>query len=278
MISMNENSVSRKKALLYIVIVGVIAFIAGSFLSDSYSYYEDDSVAGLEDSCNVLVLSANGILSTYIPEQTTDDWSDVSSSEYITDGILLAQDDPDIKAVLLSIESSGGYGVAGEEIANALKRLDKPSVAVIRGVGASAAYWAATGADKIYASKISDVGSIAITASYLDETNKIAKEGYQYTELSSGKYKDLGDTGRPLTAEERAIVLSDLRKAHDVFVQVVATNRNLEKSEVEKLANGLTYVGTDALSYGLIDEIGDIATATKYLEEQIREKVELCWY
>ena len=278
MISMNENSVSRKKALLYIVIVGVIAFIAGSFLSDSYSYYEDDSVAGLEDSCNVLVLSANGILSTYIPEQTTDDWSDVSSSEYITDGILSAQDDPDIKAVLLSIESSGGYGVAGEEIANALKRLDKPSVAVIRGVGASAAYWAATGADKIYASKISDVGSIAITASYLDETNKIAKEGYQYTELSSGKYKDLGDTGRPLTAEERAIVLSDLRKAHDVFVQVVATNRNLEKSEVEKLANGLTYVGTDALSYGLIDEIGDIATATKYLEEQIREKVELCWY
>src|SRR3989344_948644 len=278
MISMNENSVSRKKALLYIVIVGVIAFIAGSFLSDSYSYYEDDSVAGLEDSCNVLVLSANGILSTYIPEQTTDDWSDVSSSEYITDGILLAQDDPDIKAVLLSIESSGGYGVAGEEIANALKRLDKPSVAVIRGVGASAAYWAATGADKIYASKISDVGSIAITASYLDETNKIAKEGYQYTELSSAKYKDLGDIGRPLTAEERAIVLSDLRKAHDVFVQAVATNRNLEKSEVEKLANGLTYIGTDALSYGLIDEIGDIASATKYLEEQIREKVELCWY
>ncbi|KKS49246.1 MAG: Signal peptide peptidase SppA [Parcubacteria group bacterium GW2011_GWA2_45_15] len=273
---MLEGSVSKKKAVVLLVIVGVVALVAGTFIVSETNYYEDNY--SLEDSCNVLALSANGILSTYIPEQTTDDWSDVSSSEYITDGILSAQDDPDIKAVLLSIDSSGGYGVAGEEIANALKRLDKPSVAVIRTVGASAAYWAATGADKIYASKMSDVGSIAITASYLDETNKIAKEGYQYTELSSGKYKDLGDTGRPLTVEERAIVLSDLRKAHEVFVQDVATNRNLELGEVEKLANGLTYVGTDALSYGLIDEIGDIASATKYLEEQIGEKVELCWY
>jgi len=273
---MLEGSISKKKALILLIIIGVVALVAGTFIVSETSYYEDGY--SMEDSCNVLVLTANGYLSTYIPEQTTDDWSDVSSSEYITDGILSAQNDQEIKAVLLYIDSSGGNGVAGEEIANALKRLNKPSVAVIRAIGASAAYWAATGADKIYASKISDVGSIAITASYLDETNKIAKEGYQYTELSSGKYKDLGDVGRPLTAEERAIVLSDLRKAHDVFVEAVAINRNLEKSEVEKLANGLTYVGTDALGYGLIDEIGDISTATKYLEEQIGEKVELCWY
>ncbi|MDO8569841.1 MAG: S49 family peptidase [bacterium] len=274
---MNEQKqISRKKALVLVVLIGVIAFIIGAMVSDNF--YDVAAGTDSQEDCNVLVLSANGTLSTYLPEQTTDDWSDVSSSEYITDGILLAQDDPEIKAVLLSIDSSGGYGVAGEEIANALKRLDKPSVAVIRAIGASAAYWAATGADKIYASKISDVGSIAITASYLDETKKIEKEGYQYTELSSAKYKDLGDVGRPLTAEERVIVLSDLRKAHYVFVQDVATNRNLEVSKVEKLANGLTYIGTDALGYGLIDEIGDIATATKYLEERIGEKVEPCWY
>ena len=274
---MEDEKITRKKVLAIIIAVAVVAFGAGAVFSGS-DYEEYISDGSESDSCNVLVLSANGYLSTYIPEQTTDDWSDVSSSEYITDGILSAQNDQEIKAVLLYIDSSGGNGVAGEEIANALKRLDKPSVAVIRAIGASSAYWASTGADKIYASKISDVGSIAITASYLDETNKIAKEGYQYTELSSGKYKDLGDIGRPLTAEERAIVLSDLRKAHDVFVEAVAINRNLEKSEVEKLANGLTYVGTDALGYGLIDEIGDINTATKYLEEQIGEKVELCWY
>lgn len=277
---MINGDISKRKTLICVAIVGIVAFFAGSLLSNSgyVNFYEDESETGIGDSCNVLVLTANGYLTTYIPEEASEDWSDSSSSEYIMDGILLAQDDSNIKAVLLSIDSGGGDGVAGEEIANALRKLDKPSVAVIRSLGASASYWASTGADKIYASKISDVGSIAITASYLDETKKIESEGYQYTELSSGKYKDLGDPNRPLTAEERTIVLSDLRKAHDVFVQAVATNRNLEKSEVEKLANGLTYIGTDALSYGLIDEIGDLASATKYLEEQIGEKIELCWY
>lgn len=276
---MDTSTLTKKKALIYIVVIGVLAFVAGSLLfSSDYIDYEEGLTAGVDDNCNVLVLTANGFLSTYLPEQTTEEWSDVISSEYITDGIFFAQEDQNIKAVILSIDSAGGVGIAGEEIANALKRLDKPSVAVIRSLGASSAYWASTGADKIYASKISDVGSIAITASYLDESNKIAKEGYQYTELSSGKYKDLGDTGRPLTTEEKAIVLSDLRKNHEVFVQAVADNRGLEKSDVEKLANGLTYVGTDALSYGLIDEIGDMTSATKYLEEQIGEKVELCWY
>ena len=93
---MLEGSVSKKKAVVLLVIVGVVALVAGTFIVSETNYYEDNY--SLEDSCNVLALSANGILSTYIPEQTTDDWSDVSSSEYITDGILSAQNDQEIKA------------------------------------------------------------------------------------------------------------------------------------------------------------------------------------
>lgn len=276
-----EKKIPKRTAILIMILIGIVAFFAGASFFES-DYFEDDlsnpSQTANTDSCNVVAFSINGYLSTYMFTPTEGQETSVSSSEDIVSGILSAEDDPQTKAVMVFIDSSGGDGVAGEEIANALKTLNKPNVAVIRALGASSAYWASTGADKIYASKISDVGGIAITASYLDETKKIEKEGYQYTELSSGKYKDLGDPNRPLTAEERAIVLSDLRKAHDVFVEAVATNRNLEKSKIEKLANGLTYIGTDALSYGLIDEIGDMTSATKYLEEQIGEKVELCWY
>ena len=275
---MNDSNVSRKRALVLIVAVGVVAFIAGALLygGDTGDILTNDTNA--DDECNVLVFSVKGYLSTFIPKQPTDQEVDVSSSEDIVDTISIAQNDPDIKAVMLSIDSHGGDGVAGEEIARALKSFDKPTVAVIRSIGASAAYWAATGADKIYASKISDVGSIGITASYLNESKKNVKDGYTFIELSSAKYKDTGDPNKQLTPEERAILMSDLRKIHTVFVQDVATNRNLEVSEVEKLANGLTYVGTDALSYGLIDEIGDMTSATKYLEEKIGEKVETCWY
>lgn len=232
-----------------------------------------------EDECNVLALNLNGYLTTYtLPLAEGEEASDLTTSTNLVDGILTAKDDDEIKAVILSIDSPGGDGVAGEEVANALKNLNKPSVAVVRGVGASAAYWAASGADKIYASKISDVGSIGVTSSYLDETIKNAKEGYTYTEISSAKYKNVGDPGRPLSAEERALWQADIDKAHQVFVEAVAANRQLELAAVQKLANGLTYLGEAALAHGLIDEIGDMAKATKFIEEQIGAPAQVCWY
>ena len=276
---MDDSNISRKRVFALIVAVGIVAFAAGAFLYERKDD-GDDSIASTntDDTCNVLAFSIKGYLSTYIPKQPADQEVDVSSSEDIVKGILLAQNDPDIKAVMLSIDSHGGDGVAGEEIASALKSFDEPSVAVIRSIGASAAYWASIGADKMYASKISDVGGIGVTASYLDESNKNTKEGYTFIELTSAKYKDTGDPKKPLTQAEKEILMSDLRKVHNVFVEDVASKRKLEVSAVQKLANGLTFVGEDALSYGLIDEIGDVASATKYLEEKIGEKVEFCWY
>lgn len=125
---------------------------------------------------------------------------------------------------------------------------------------------------------ISDVGSIGVTQSYLDETEKDKKDGYTYIELNSAKYKDVFNPSYALTDDAKAIILSDLKKAHSVFVEEVAENRNLDLEHLAKIANGLTFVGEDALLYGLIDEIGDIASATKYIEDQIGEKAEICWY
>ena len=279
---MDDSNISRKRVFALIIAVGIVALAAGAFLYERYGRKDDgdDSVASIntDSTCNVLAFSIKGYLSTYMPKQPADQEVDVSSSQDIVDGILIAQNDPEIKAIMLSIDSHGGDGVAGEEIASALESFNKPNVAVIRSIGASSAYWASTGADKIYASKISDVGGIGVTASYLDESNKNTKEGYTFVELTSAKYKDTGDPKKPLTQAEKEILMSDLRKAHNVFVEDVASKRKLEVSAVQKLANGLTFVGEDALSYGLIDEIGDVASATKYLEEKIGEKVEFCLY
>lgn len=272
------QTVSKKKAFVVIIAIGVLSFLAGFLLTDSYNYGDESYDTGSGGDCNVLVFSLYGYLSTYTPAQYSEEEIDVTSSEDIVDGILVAREDDSVKAVLLSVDSGGGDMVAGEEIANALKALDKPSLALIRGLGASAAYWAATGADKIYASRVSDVGSIGVTASYLDESKKNTQEGYTYNELSSAKYKDLWNPSRPITAEERELVLADLAKAHNVFVEDVAKNRNLEQSQVESLANGLSYIGQDALAYGLIDEIGDFVSAVDYIEEQVGEEADFCWY
>lgn len=270
---------SKITATAIIVLVALISFFTGAilFMEDDYDdeYSEEYVDMELPSSCNVLVLPLNGYLSTYT---SVDEEIDASSSDDVLGALQLAQKEEQIKAVILSIDSYGGDGVAGEEIASALKAFEKPNVAVIRGIGASAAYWAATGADRIFASRISDVGSIGVTASYLDESIKNTSEGYTYVELTSTPYKDLGDPSRPLTNQEKTLVIADLKKIHEVFVDDVAVNRSLERDAVAKLANGLTFVGTDALGKGLIDEIGDLTTATKYIGEQIGEKAELCWY
>jgi len=269
---------TKKTTLIVIFIVAVAAFATGAwvFMGD---YYEADDTAYIPSTCNVLGFTIQGDLLTYTAPTTAEEMeTDVSSSGNIVLGIQEAAKMPNIKAILLSVDSGGGDGVAGEEIANALKAVEKPSVAVIRSVGASAAYWAATGADKIYASRISDVGGLGVTASYLDETQKNLKEGYTYVELTSAPHKDAGVPNRPLTAVEKAAVLSDLKKIHEAFVDAVSENRNIERSKVAQLANGLTVLGSDALEYRLVDNIGDLTTATDYISEQIGEEAVLCWY
>jgi signal peptide peptidase SppA len=268
----------KKTTIILIAIAAILAFIAGAwaFMGD---YYEAEDAAYIPESCNVLAFTLNGYLATYTSDYTAEELEmDAVSSWYIADGIRHAKDYPNIKAVLLSIDSSGGDATTGEEIADSLKAIEIPSVAVIRSIGASAAYWAATGADTIFASRISDVGSIGVTASYLDETRKNVQEGYTLVELASAPHKDAGSPNRPLTTVEKEAVLSDLKKIHEVFVDDVVANRNLEREKVAQLANGLTYLGVDALEYGLIDKLGDFTAATDYISEQISEPVDLCWY
>lgn len=279
----STNAVTKKRVIIVVVSLIVFAFVSGIFVTKDFLGSIESDIDDTEEEisfagCNITAFSLYGYLETYTSVQPYGEEANAVSSDDLVYNIELAEKESGVKAVMLVVDSGGGDGVAGEEVANALKRLSKPTVAVIRGIGASAAYWAATGADKIYASKMSDVGGIGVTMSYLDPTSKNEKEGLKYVELSSAKYKDLFDIDKPITFEEKNIILSDLKKAHVVFVDAVATNRNLKPADVNKLANGLTFVGADALVHGLIDEIGDTSAATAYLAEKIGARPQVCWY
>ncbi len=268
----------RIKKVLLLLITLLVVFGLGYFYAIYGGFGENlFSDSDNNSDCNVLAFSIQGYLSTYSNDKLREEF-ELTSSEDIVYGLMEAQKDPDIKAVMLVVDSSGGDGVAGQEISNALKSVTKPNVAIIRSIGASSAYWASTGAQRIFASNISDVGSIGVTASYLDESQKNEDEGLKYIELNSAKYKDLGDPNRVISKEERDIIISDLEKIHNIFVREVAENRNLEILDVQKIANGLTFVGRDALELGLVDEIGDMRSGIKYIENLIGEEVDVCWY
>jgi len=113
--------------------------------------------------------------------------------------------------------------------------------------------------------------------SYLDYSNQNKKEGIQYIELSSGKYKTTGDPNRPLSEEEKKLLMRDVQILHENFIQTVAANRKLDINKVKELADGFSILGQTALEQGLIDKIGGFYDVKDYPKEKIGEEVKICW-
>lgn len=247
----------------------------------SDDYLEETVTEESEDTCNVFGIELHGNLATYItPDSLDKDGNliyDESASEDIVLAIEGANKDRDIKAIILEVDSYGGLPVAAEEIAQALKSSTKPTVALVRSGATSAAYWASTGANIIFASALSDIGSIGATFSYVDSSKKDAQDGLTYNSLSTGEFKDYGDPNKPLTEAERKLIMRDLNLINDNFIKVVAINRNLDINKVRELADGSSMPGELALEEGLIDRIGGMAEVKTYLKERIGEDVEVCW-
>lgn len=248
------------------------------------SDYSESSDSGAVDNadCNVVGINLHGDLYTYLPPKESeglfDSGNDKVSSDVITYYLKDAEKDEKIKAIILEIDSYGGAPVAAQEIADTLKASAKPTVALIRQAGTSGAYYAATGAKKIYASRLSDIGGIGVTQSYLDNIGKNQKEGLSFVQLSVGKFKDTGNPDKPLTEEEKALIYRDLNITHQAFMEAVSVNRKIPLADVQKIADGSSVMGLRAKELHLIDEIGGLIEVEKYLSEKIGERAEVCWY
>jgi protease-4 len=135
----------------------------------------------------------------------------------------------------------------------------------------------ASASDYIFATELSDVGSIGVTMSYLDNSTYNQKEGYVYNSLSTGKFKDILNPEKQLTWEERRLLERDLEIIHDIFVKSVAANRGMEVGEANGLADGSSMLGEMALEAGLIDEVGGYYEIQNYLLNLIGEEPVICW-
>lgn len=231
--------------------------------------------------CNVVGIAVRGPISVsgyaLSPEECSEGCPAQAASDELLEYLDTIRKDSSIKGVLIDIESGGGEPVPSEEIAAAIKELEKPSVAWIRQTGVSGAYWIASAADTIVASENSDVGGIGITMSYVDNVAQNEQQGLTYNSLSSGKYKDAGDPNRILTEEEVELFTRDLVTIHANFIKAVSINRSLPLEHVTAIADGSSMLGAMALENGLIDVLGGRAEAYAALEEQIGEEPVICW-
>ncbi|MBI5003191.1 signal peptide peptidase SppA [Candidatus Woesearchaeota archaeon] len=212
---------------------------------------------------NVAVIPMKGVIMIDSEDRLFS--TNVASSTEIVALIKKAENDPSIKAIVFDINSPGGAPVASAEIARAIKESNKPTVAVIREVGASGAYWAASAADHIIANEVSITGSIGVLASYLEYGDFLTRYNVSYARFVSGDHKDMGSPYREMTNEEKEIYQQTLDKLHAVFIGSVAENRRLEYGYVEELATGQIYIGSEAVDLGLIDQLGGKQEAYAYI-------------
>lgn len=292
---MEENNLTQKQKtsilyrkvpplmkMIFFMVVGIgLGYFISAPSEEIVTEDQNSSTYGVsEKNCNVAGINLHGTIMTYIPFHADGDANfdyDTVGSEDVLWSVNNANEDPNIKALIVEVDSYGGSPVAGEEISIALKNSAKPVFGFIRENGLSAAYWAISSADRIWASKNSNVGSIGVTQSYLSYSEKNKKEGYLYEQLSSGKFKDSGTPDLSLTKEEKDLFMRDINIVYQNFMEAVSNNRNILIEDVKKFSDGSAVLGDKAKELGMIDEIGGINEVEKYIEEKIGEKVEICW-
>jgi len=171
---------------------------------------------------------------------------------------------PNVKAVVLRVNSPGGSIGAVQEIyeeVNKLRKQGKKVVVSMGDVGASGAYYIACAADKIVANPGTVTGSIGVVMSVGNMEELFRKVGIKIEVIKRGKHKDIGSPSRHMTSEEKKLLQGLIDDAYDQFLQVVIEGRNMEKSKAEKIAQGQVFTGRQAKDLGLIDEIGNLQDA-----------------
>jgi len=263
-------SVLLKIFAVFLTIILITLFFVG--VASTYTAIGDGE-------CNVAVFPLEGVI---LPFSGITEYFDLAvSPRELRDFILTAENEKGIDAVLLEINSPGGTPVASEWMTEILKDTSLPTVALIGDMAASGGYMVASAADYIIASRMSDVGSIGVTMSYVDESKYNDQEGLTFNQLSSGRFKDAGNPNKELTAEERELFEEQLAQLHDVFVQIVSENRNLDFSAVQALADGSTLVGQAALDAQLVDALGSRRQVRQHLASVLEietDKVKFCEY
>jgi len=196
--------------------------------------------------------------------------SDAPGDYFTTQGItpkrvadLLAQAsaDPDIKAVVVRVNSPGGSVVASDEIYHMLLDYEKPIVFWMGEVAASGGYYISCGADHVFAHPDALTGSIGVISQFINAEELMDEIGVDAVVITSGPRKDMGSLFREMTEEEQAIWQEVIDEVYDSFVDLVAQARDLPVETVRELADGRVYTGRQALELGLVDELGLVEDA-----------------
>ncbi len=190
----------------------------------------------------------------------------MTSYEKIREEIEEALIDEEVETIILDIDSPGGevnglFDLA-DFIYEARKSEKKKIVAIANDDAYSAAYAIASSAEKVFVSRTSGVGSIGVIASHVDQSGFDEKQGVKYTTVFAGKRKNDLNPHEPMTSESLESLQGEVNRLYEMFVQLIARNRNLSMERIKSTEAGL-YFGEKAIEIGLADGMTILSSINK---------------
>jgi len=191
-----------------------------------------------------------------------------ANADRVTSALQTAFADMNTKAVVLRINSPGGSPVQAHTIYDEMRRLRKkfpniPLYAVIEDLCASGGYYVAVGADRIYVSKSSIVGSIGVRMDSFGLTGLMEKLGVERRLLTAGKNKAMLDPFLPRDEAQERHVLALMNDIHQQFIAVVREGRGDRLQETADMFSGLIWSGEKGIELGLVDGLGTLDSVAR---------------
>jgi protease-4 len=174
--------------------------------------------------------------------------------------------DPKVSAIVLRVNSPGGSASASEHILREVRlaRETKPVVVSMGGYAASGGYWISSFGDHVFAEPTTITGSIGVFGLIFNAAELTQKLGVSFDVVKTGRYADMLSISRAKTEDELALIQRDVDHIYRDFLSRVAEGRKLDPALVAELAQGRVWIGSDALTRGLVDEMGGLEDAIRY--------------
>ncbi len=240
-----------------------------------YTSYVRPRVFGLHSGGRIAVVYGTGEIDRgrggYDP--LTSPGGASMGSDTMVEAFQQVRDDDSIKAVIFRVDSPGGSVVASELIRREveLTARKKPLVVSMSGYAASGGYWVSTPASKIIADPGTITGSIGVLGGKFNVAPALAKLGVTTDGIYQGDNVNMFDSFTDFTPTQAAMLRDKLLgEVYKQFVQRVAHSRHLSVDQVQKVAQGRVWTGQQALSFKLVDQLGDFDAALKEAKTQAK--------
>lgn len=192
----------------------------------------------------------------------TDNTEIIDPEEMIKD-LRELQEDKDVKAVVLRVNSPGGSAYGSEQIWYAVSQLkkEKPVIVSMGDYAASGGYYISCNADTIVAEPTTLTGSIGIFGMFPNAKGLADKIGISVDVVKTNQYADFGMLTRPMNDGEKGLMQMYVNNGYDLFLTRCSDGRGISKEELDKIAQGRVWTGSTAKELGLVDELGGIDRA-----------------